>query len=232
MADRKRLLKYWLVQGLTLGRVPLILVFLAVTLAVDTRHHPVGFTIAFLAMVLSALTDTFDGYLARKFGVESKIGAYADPLTDKIFYLTTFPTLVFLACRPRELDGMTGALEQNFHAKLLLFMAILFLMRDQWTSFLRSVGALHNVDARANWSGKLRTILSFPVICTIYWYLQAPENYLGGLLPLHRFPWIVYGAEILILAVNIVSICVYTRYYWPALREEMSMPRQTPPESP
>jgi CDP-diacylglycerol--glycerol-3-phosphate 3-phosphatidyltransferase len=222
--NRSRLYKYILVQSLTLGRVPLILLFLAVTLAMDTRHSHLGFTVAFLAMVLSALTDTFDGYLARKFKVESKLGAYADPLTDKIFYLTTFPTLVFLACNQRICEDTVGDLGQAFHARLLVLLAILFLMRDQWTTFLRSIGALHDIDARANWSGKWRTVISFPVICTIYWYLQAPDDYLGGILPLHRWPFFVYICEGISLAINIISIGVYTRQYWPALKKEILKP--------
>ncbi|MHC4946386.1 MAG: CDP-alcohol phosphatidyltransferase family protein [Planctomycetota bacterium] len=222
--SKSRFYKYIFVQSLTLGRVPLILLFLAVTLTTDTRQSHLGFSIAFFAMVLSALTDTFDGYLARKFKVESKLGAYADPLTDKIFYLTTFPTLVFLACNQRICEDAVGDLGQAFHARLLVLLAILFLMRDQWTSFLRSIGAMHNLDARANWSGKLRTVISFPVICTIYWYLQAPDDYLGGLIPLHRWPFFIYICEIISLAINIISIGVYTRYYWPALKKEIHMP--------
>lgn len=222
--SRTRFYRYLFVQSLTLGRVPLILLFLAVTLAVDTRQHPVAFSIAFFAMVLSALTDTFDGYLARKFKVESKLGAYADPLTDKIFYLTAFPTLVYLACNQRIYEDAIWDLGRDFHAKLLLILAILFLMRDQWISFLRSIGALHNVDARANWSGKLRTIISFPVLCAIYWYLEAPYDYMGGILPLHRWPFIIYSAEIVSLIINVISIIVYTRTYWPALKKEIPFP--------
>jgi CDP-diacylglycerol--glycerol-3-phosphate 3-phosphatidyltransferase len=216
--------KFLLVQSLTLGRVPLILLFLAVTLFQNTRDSHLWFTVAFGAMVLSALTDTFDGYLARRFKVVSRLGAYADPLTDKIFYLTTFPTLVYLACNAREVEGVPGDLGPSFHAKLLLVLAILFLMRDQWISFLRSLGALHDIDARANWSGKLRTVISFPTICLVYYYLQAPLDYLGGAFPLHRWPVAVYTAEGLSLAINLISICVYTRYYWPALRKELKAP--------
>ncbi|MBU0754023.1 MAG: CDP-alcohol phosphatidyltransferase family protein [Planctomycetes bacterium] len=224
--SRSRFYKYLLVQALTLGRVPLILLFLAVTIAVDTRSSYWGFSVAIVAIILSALTDTFDGYFARKFEVTSKLGAYADPLTDKIFYLTTFPTLVFLACNQRVCENAIGDLGQAFHSKLLLILAILFLMRDQWTSFLRSIGALHNLSAKANWSGKLRTIVSFPVICTVYWYLQAPEDYLYGILPFHRWPFFIYALEILSLVINIISIGVYTRYYWPALKKEIPFPNK------
>lgn len=201
--------KFLFVQSLTLGRVPLILIFLVVSVFAPKPLSDFWFSIAFGAMILSALTDLFDGHFARKFNMVTRLGAYADPLTDKIFYLTTFPTLVYLA----------GIMEQSGHARLLLGLAILFLLRDQWVSFLRQIGAIHDVDAKANWSGKVRTVISFPVICVIYYYLQAPDHW-----PLHIPAVIVYGLEILSMIVNIVSIWVYTIYYWPWLRKEMSLP--------
>jgi len=225
--SNSRLNRFLLVQAITLGRAPLILIFLIVTLMVDTRESSFWFAVALFAMILAALTDTVDGYLARKFKVESTLGAYADPLTDKIFYLTAFPTLVYLACFQRTIDGVWGDLGSHVHAKLLLCLAILFLMRDQWVSFLRSLGAIHNLEAKANWSGKLRTIISFPVICIIYYYLQAPQNRFWDLFPVYRWPVFVYSAEVLSLAINVISIWVYTVRFWPALKKEIKMFRES-----
>jgi CDP-diacylglycerol--glycerol-3-phosphate 3-phosphatidyltransferase len=217
-----RAIKFHFVTALTLGRIPLILIFLAVNLLLirpdgnggwclmSPGTHGFWYGVAFGAMVLSALTDLFDGYFARKFQVESKLGAYADPLTDKVFYLTTFPTLVFLAALHKE---------QFLHSQLLLGLTIVFLMRDQWISFLRSIGALYQVDAKANWSGKARTIISFPAICTIYWYLQAPDDWFLGFIGKNKF--IVYSLEVVSLLINLISIWVYTRHYWPCIRKEI-----------
>ena len=105
--------KFLFVTALTVGRIPLILIFLVVNLvfmrqAADawvlggTHAHAFWFAIAFGAMVLSALTDLFDGYFARKFNMVSKLGAYADPMTDKMFYLVAFPTLVKYASGLKE----------------------------------------------------------------------------------------------------------------------------------
>jgi CDP-diacylglycerol--glycerol-3-phosphate 3-phosphatidyltransferase len=203
------------VQALTLVRVPLIFIFLAVSVFCG---HPVPefwFLVAFAAMILSAVTDLFDGYFARRFEVTSRLGAYADPMTDKVFYLTTFPTLVYLADR----------LGQHTHARVLLVLAILFLLRDQWVSFLRSLGALHNLSAKANWSGKARTLISFPTICVIYYYLQAPVDWCL------RFPAnLVYGLEGLSVAINLISIGVYTARFWPAFRAELRVPDGQKPE--
>ena len=205
----KRKWQFLFVQSLTLGRAPLILVFLTISLLAPRPMGPLWFSLAFAAMILSAVTDLFDGYYARKFDVVTRLGAYADPLTDKIFYLTTFPTLVYLAAA----QGL------DTHARLLLVLAILFLLRDQWVSFLRSVGAIYNVDAKANWSGKARTVISFPVICGVYYHLQAPKDWWPQLPDL-----LVYAAEIVSVAINLISIWVYTAYYWPWIKKEMQLP--------
>jgi CDP-diacylglycerol--glycerol-3-phosphate 3-phosphatidyltransferase len=165
--------------------------------------------VALTAMLLSAVTDLLDGYFARKLGVTSRLGGYADPMTDKVFYLTTFPTLIYLA----SLSGQHG------QARVLLVLAILFLLRDQWVSFLRSLGALHNLSAKANWSGKARTFVSFPTICAIYYYLEAPADFIV------RVPGqLIQILEWVSVVINLVSIAVYTRYYWPALRAELRLP--------
>jgi|ERR1035438_9127250 CDP-diacylglycerol--glycerol-3-phosphate 3-phosphatidyltransferase len=208
-------LKFYFVQALTLVRVPLIFLFLAVSVFCSHPLVESWFVVAFTAMILSALTDLFDGYFARKFQVTSQLGSYADPMTDKVFYLTTFPTLVYLADR----------VGQHTHARVLLVLAILFLLRDQWVSFLRSLGALHYLCAKANWSGKARTLISFPTICVIYYYLQAPGHW-------HfRMPEpLVYGMEGLSVVINLISIGVYTGRFWPALRAELRMPDGNGPE--
>lgn len=207
---RSLLWKFWFVMGLTLIRVPLIFLFLGISVF---GRHPLPdswFVAAFAAMLLSAVTDLFDGYFARKFGVASRLGSYADPMMDKVFYLTTFPTLVYLA----EQTGQSG------HARVLLVLAILFLLRDQWVSFLRSIGALHQLSAAANWSGKARTIISFPTICVIYYALQAPADWPAR----PRLP-VLYLLESASMVINLISIVVYTAHFWPALRMELKPPQ-------
>jgi CDP-diacylglycerol---glycerol-3-phosphate 3-phosphatidyltransferase len=201
-------LKFYFVQALTLVRVPLIFLFLSVSVFCPPPLTELWFLVAFTGMILSAVTDLFDGYFARKFRVTSRLGSYADPMTDKVFYLTPFPPLVYLAARAG----------QHAHARVLLVLAILFLLRDQWVSFLRSLGALHNLSAKANWSGKARTLISFPTICLIYYYLQAPPNW-GWRVPING----VYGLEGLSVAINLISIGVYTLRFWPALCAELKL---------
>jgi len=101
-------------------------------------------------------------------------------------------------------------------ARLLVVLAILFLIRDQWVSFLRSLGALHNLSAKANWSGKARTLISFPTICVIYYYLQALPTW-----PLQVSDGVVLTLEAVSMLINLISIVIYSIAFWPALKAEL-----------
>lgn len=191
-----------LVTILTLLRFPLVLLFFTGAIVYARHRHTWLFVSSFAALVASAATDLLDGYLARKFNVETDFGAHVDPLMDKFFYLTTFPLMVFVA----TLNGHTT------HATVLLVLTVLFLTRDQWVTFLRSIGSMYNVSGCANWSGKLRTALNFPLVCAVYYFEEAPRSLRWG-------SWVLlYVFEILAMIVNLISLYVYTRHYWPYLR--------------
>ena len=153
--------KFALVNLLTLGRAPLVLAGCGFSLANLARPHPAWVAAAAAALALSALTDLFDGALARRWGVTSRFGALADPLMDKVFYLSTLPVATFVAL----------GCEQTRHAAALLALDVASLLRDQWVSFLRSVGSAYGADVRASWSGKIRTIVGFPAIVAVHVWL-------------------------------------------------------------
>jgi phosphatidylglycerophosphate synthase len=200
------------VLAVTLSRAVLLAVFAAITWAWPRGLSTPAFVAAIVALAASAGTDLLDGMLARRLDVVSRLGAYLDPLLDKAFYLLTLPTLVMLAA----LDDSVA------HAVLLLAITVLFLLRDQWVSFLRSLGAIHGIDAKANWSGKARTLIGFPVIVAAFYFLRAPGDW-----PV--LPWpLLLAAELAAIAINLVSIHVYTGRHWPALKSELGSARQAP----
>ena len=197
-----------IVNAITFSRVPFIVVFMILALANEYRPSVYMALTALACMIVAALTDLFDGLLARQWRVSTRFGAMADPLMDKVFYLVVFPTLLFLLGRHGE--------DEAGHALLMLVFTVLYILRDQWVSFLRSVGAAVQADVRANWMGKLRTAVSFPIGCAIYLYVA-----------LH--PWwlprpLIYALEALGIAINLASMVVYTRQYLPHLRQSLSKP--------
>ncbi|MFQ5570712.1 MAG: CDP-alcohol phosphatidyltransferase family protein [Rhodothermales bacterium] len=51
---------------------------------------------ALVLFIIAAITDYFDGKLARALGVRSRLGQFLDPFADKVLVLGTFTALAFL----------------------------------------------------------------------------------------------------------------------------------------
>jgi CDP-diacylglycerol--glycerol-3-phosphate 3-phosphatidyltransferase len=197
--------KLWFVMLLTFVRFPLVLLFFTGAVIHSLHPHTWLFWLTFAALIAAAMTDFLDGYYARKFGVVTRLGAHADPLMDKFFYLASLPLLVFVATKDGHLP----------HGVFLLVLTLLFLARDQWVTFLRSIGSMYNVSGSANWSGKLRTCINFPLICSIYYFEESPFPFVNAVF--------LYVFESAALVVNTLSLYVYTARYWPYLRSSTDM---------
>jgi CDP-diacylglycerol--glycerol-3-phosphate 3-phosphatidyltransferase len=202
MMDSKKS-KLIFVTFLTALRLPMVAAFFVGAVMYSQSANPWTFYISFACLIASAVTDLFDGLLARKWGVVTKFGGFADPLMDKFFYLVTWPLLIYIA----------AANGNDRHALVLLAMTVIFLSRDQWVSFLRSIGSMYNVSGKANWSGKLRTGMNFPLICCIYHLEESPHQFLPEVG--------VYIFEAAAFAVNFLTLYIYTRNYWPYLKKSI-----------
>jgi len=66
-------------NALTILRLGLIPVFVALMLADDPANWPAG-----VVFGVAGITDQVDGYLARRWRVESQFGKVADPLADRL----------------------------------------------------------------------------------------------------------------------------------------------------
>lgn len=55
-------------------------------MAILGGRHRVALTI----FLVAAITDIVDGYVARRFGMSSPLGAWLDPIVDKFFLVSTF----------------------------------------------------------------------------------------------------------------------------------------------
>ncbi len=84
--------------------------------------------LAFLAFVIGAVTDYFDGWLARKLNAQSIWGVILDPIADKIAVLSVILGLTWL--EPRMGIAAPG---------------FLILFREMFVSGLREAGAARGV---------------------------------------------------------------------------------------
>jgi CDP-diacylglycerol--glycerol-3-phosphate 3-phosphatidyltransferase len=66
-------------NALTVLRLALIPIFVALMLADDPANWPAGIVFA-----VAGVTDQVDGFLARRWHVESQFGKIADPLADRL----------------------------------------------------------------------------------------------------------------------------------------------------
>jgi cardiolipin synthase len=60
-------------------------------------------TIAFFLFLAAGLSDAVDGFLAKRFGMASELGAYLDPLADKVLIVSIYVSLGITEAIPRWL---------------------------------------------------------------------------------------------------------------------------------
>ena len=80
---------FWNIPNiLTLGRIAVIPVWHSCFGKSGEFPTPTEGIIACVIFVIAMITDVIDGYLARKWNLVSPMGAYLDPLADKLMVAT------------------------------------------------------------------------------------------------------------------------------------------------
>lgn len=139
---------------MTWSRVALIPVFLICYYApIEDARFWAG-----LVFMIAAITDWFDGYLARLLKVDSKLGAFLDPVADKLIVTAA---LVVVAA--------------EYHDNLLVIIsAVLIMMREIGISALREWMAENNARAVVAVSG-LGKIKTASQLAALTWLLYGGE---------------------------------------------------------
>jgi cardiolipin synthase (CMP-forming) len=81
---------------ITLGRILLVPVVIWAITAGEMR-------IAFVLFLAAGISDAVDGFLAKRFGMTTKLGAYLDPLADKAMLVSIYVALGITDAIPRWL---------------------------------------------------------------------------------------------------------------------------------
>lgn len=100
---------------------------------------------AVILFTVAALTDFWDGALARRFGVSSQLGAFIDPLADKFFVLGVMAAFAYLGILP-----------------LILFW--IFLIRDVLLTVMRTVLLSYQMPWHTSKIAKWKTFLQFLIL--------------------------------------------------------------------
>ncbi len=144
---------------------------------------------ALVIVVLSELTDGFDGHIARSRGEVTDLGKLLDPLADSISRLTVFVAFMSIGLIP-------------------WWMVLIFLYRDSAVSTLRTVCATKGLVLAARTSGKLKAIIQATVIIAIL-LARILELPLPGLF---RSEWIAAGAWWAVLAAALWTAWSFVDY--------------------
>jgi cardiolipin synthase len=74
--------------------ISVVRIALIVPIAVELAHDQLQTTLLLVGVV--ALSDALDGFLARRFGWQTPLGAVLDPLADKLLLTTVLVTLTIM----------------------------------------------------------------------------------------------------------------------------------------
>ncbi len=146
---------------LTAVRLPAVFL-----IAIWTHWAGVWASAALALFIVAALTDIFDGWIARKLGAVSDFGRLMDALVDKIFIIGLLVALMATDCLPVKQwdDQGIEKLQNNSAALFAAFGVVLILMREFLITGLRLVAAARGQVLEAERLGKIKTFLQIIAI--------------------------------------------------------------------
>jgi CDP-diacylglycerol--glycerol-3-phosphate 3-phosphatidyltransferase len=175
---------------LTLLRIVLIPVFLVVYyLPMQYAHFS-----AAVIFGVAAITDWFDGYLARRWNQTSALGAFLDPVADKLIVAAALV-----------------ALTETFSTFWMTLPAIVIIGREIVISALREWMAElgKRASVAVSYIGKVKTALQMLAILL----LVAFE-------PFTLLSWMGVAAMYIASVLTLWSMIVYLKAAWPELMSE------------
>lgn len=153
--------------------------------------------IVLLLIFVGAMTDFFDGQIARKKNLVTNLGKFLDPLADKLLTCTGFIILL-------EQNAQNKILSGGVAPKLLCWwMVIIVLAREFMVTGIRLLAAGQGKVIAASWYGKIKTTLQF---ITIIFLLAGGAVYVEGSNLYNIATWYDIVAKILIVAMLAVTI--------------------------
>lgn len=129
----------------------------AVPVMVWVLWEPPGRWMARAAMaifVVAMITDIIDGYLARKWDLVSVVGAFLDPLADKLMVVTTLVMLVS-------------------HGWLPAWLVALLICRELTITALRTIAVSEGLVLAASTLGKFKTTFQATALGFLLWHHET-----------------------------------------------------------
>lgn len=197
-------MKLIFVNGISFARLLLVIsfsIFAIINFYTDSSFY---FYISMITLICSALTDLFDGLLARLLKAETHFGTLVDLSMDKLFSIIALPVILFIS----------GAKKNNWITVTILGLTVTLLARDQWISFLRILAASYKVDIKPVLLGKIKTSINLIFICFLYYYTVISSVSCDK---------IIITISIAISFINLVTIWIYSVKYWKYIKASLSL---------
>jgi CDP-diacylglycerol---glycerol-3-phosphate 3-phosphatidyltransferase len=186
---------------ITIGRLFLAIVFLALLAAFDLRRRATeGWMLdaALVIFIVAAGTDWLDGYLARRQDQVTSFGRILDPFVDKLLIVGAFVLLLGQGFRD---DAGREAIE------LRPWMVVLIIARELMVSGLRGFSESQGTPYAANWWGKIKMFLQ----CIAVAWIIASVGFLRGVGWVTAGRPIVIWAAVLFTAASVVAYLITSR---------------------
>ena len=133
---------------ITLARIAVCPVLFLLTMAMGASARFGAFSL----FVVAALSDVWDGYLARKHGWITDMGKLLDPLADKLLLAATFVPFYFVSHRPGDWN------EVPFWGPLPLWVLLVIFGRELLITVFRYWARRRGVVIAAGRSGKNKAL--------------------------------------------------------------------------
>lgn len=162
---------------------------------------PQGREAAAILFAVAAVTDWFDGWLARQLGQTSKFGAFLDPVADKLLVAVSLVMLLHDAHRSGDSGGLLAVLVAIIIGREITISALREWMAELGARTSVAVGTV----------GKVKTGFQMVAIWMMLWRD-----------PLFGLPAYKLGFALLFVAsaLTVYSMVVYLRAAWPFMKED------------
>ena len=147
---------------------------------------------ALLVFIIAAVTDLYDGKLARSMKIVTKFGKFLDPLADKFLII--------------------GALVQFWMMGLVnIWLVGVIVVRDIWVTVMRIMAMQKGKELKTSGNAKLKTTIQLTVVITIIVFTG------GRIIAMHLGyigPWINLDGFRIFFNGLVSVAAIFTVYSW------------------
>lgn len=166
--------------------------------------YPYGEIIGVALFIVAALTDMFDGKIARKYNLITDFGKFIDPLADKFMVIGALLVILYKYASIRP---------------IFIWAVIIVIFRELAVTSIRLVASSSSgVVIAANWLGKIKTVTQIICVCCV---IIEPMLYDLGMRLFHinlswlvAYPPLTYISTATMIVFTLWSGINYIVSYW------------------